>query len=113
MGPGGAVDVDIRTVQNTFGYFPQAEGAQQFAAPQQSAAPQKCVAPAQSYTAPQQSDSQYVRSGSLQQRSSESVTLLGDAYPGKEYSFQAPSGRTVTFSVPPGTGPGATITVSY
>merc|ERR1712137_830492 len=43
----------------------------------------------------------------------EVITLPGDAYPGKEYSFQTQDGRTLTFAVPAGMGPGMQVTVTY
>jgi len=44
-------------------------------------------------------------------RGSEAVTLPADASPGKEYSFTTQDGRPVTFTVPPGMGPGSVVTV--
>ncbi|CAE8635889.1 unnamed protein product, partial [Polarella glacialis] len=48
-----------------------------------------------------------------QQQQQEVFTLPSDAHPGKEYSFQARDGRTVTFGVPAGMGPGSQVTVTY
>ena len=64
-------------------------------------APQQYAAPAQ-YAAPQ-----YAAPHSQQ------FTLPADAVPGKSYSFQTPDGRTMTFQVPQGYGPGRPIAVDY
>jgi len=42
----------------------------------------------------------------------EIVTLPADAYPGKQYTFAAQNGQTVTFAVPAGMGPGSEVAVS-
>ena len=43
----------------------------------------------------------------------QSFTLPGDAVPGKTYEFQAADGRTVSFQVPQGMGPGSQVQVTY
>merc|ERR1712137_1063779 len=75
-----------------------AQQQQQYAAQQQQYVPQ----PQQPFSPiPQQPQYQEV------------ITLPGDAYPGKEYSFQTQDGRTLTFAVPAGMGPGMQVTVTY
>merc|ERR550525_832365 len=84
--------------------------AQQYMLPQHDASAQYAPQYAASqYTAAQQ---QFSHAQQLQQRQT-SIALPADAYPGREYSFQAPDGRAVSFSVPAGTGPGSVISVSY
>jgi len=132
MGPGSSVSVDVGAVaaapqQQQYAQY----AAQQYAAQQQTqpaaaqyaqytaavAQQQQQLAQQQQYAAllaQQQQAAQYAAyQQPAQQRGSESVTLPGDAFPGKEYSFAAPDGRTVTFQVPQGMGPGSVLTVSY
>jgi len=135
MGPGSSVNVDVGAVaaapqhQQYAQYAAQQYGAQQQMQPaaaqyaQYTAAvaqqQQQQLAQQQQYAAllaQQQQAAQYAayqQPAQQQQRGSESVTLPGGAFPGKEYSFAAPDGRTVTFQVPQGMGPGSVLTVSY
>merc|ERR1712110_593744 len=71
---------------------------------QQQQQQQQYVAAPQQYYEVQQSTSQ---------QQMEEIALPNDAYPGQSYSFQAPDGRTVTFQVPQGMGPGHPLRVTY
>merc|ERR1719384_1270732 len=59
----------------------------------------------------QQRQQQLRQQQQQQQSGSEVVDLPADAYPGKEYTFTAQNGQSITFAVPAGMGPGMSVTV--
>jgi len=85
-------------------YVQQQYAQQQYAQPQYTTQQYAQQPPGQQYAASQ---------ASAAQRGSEAVTLPADAAPGKQYTFTSADGRSVTFSVPAGMGPGSVLTVSY
>merc|ERR1719264_2323909 len=94
MGPGMSVTIATGPQEAS---IPQQYASQYGSAPQQYSAFHGM--------APQHTAAQHPRS--------ESVTLPADACPGKEVGFQTQDGRTLTFSVPAGMGPGSVVLVTF
>ena len=117
--PGSQVSVEVPQ-QQAAQQYQAATYAPQYSAQQTTYAPQYSVQQAtytpqysvqQAAYAPQYSTPQYYKAAAQQQE--ETVTLPADAYPGKQYSFAAPDGRSITFSVPAGSRPHDALTVSF
>mmetsp|Transcript_15995 Transcript_15995/g.43149 ORF Transcript_15995/g.43149 Transcript_15995/m.43149 type:complete len:152 (+) Transcript_15995:119-574(+) len=104
MGPGSQVPVDVGPPpQQQQHYVDPRQHAALFAMQQQQQYQQQYAAA----LAAMQQQQQH------QQQHAEQVTLPADAYPGKQYTFTAQTGQSVTFSVPAGMGPGSVITLTY
>merc|ERR1719151_97039 len=79
---------------------------------QQQQQPQYYQAPQQQQPQYQMGAPQYYQALQQPQQKSAQLTLPADACPGRTYEFEA-EGRTLSFQVPHGYGPGMQITVSY
>jgi len=110
LGPGSQVSVEVPQQQVAQQYTAAASYAPQYSAQQATYAPQY-HAPQQATYAPQYSAPQSYQAAAQQQ--GRTVTLPADAYPGKQYSFAAPDGRSITFMVPATSRPGDSLTISF
>merc|ERR1740121_990122 len=109
MGPGMSVSVATGASHAQAQFQPQLQQQQQQQQQYLAALQQQQLQ--QQYQQQQFQQQQLQYQQHAQSSGAEAVTLPADAVPGKQYTFQAQDGRSVTFTVPPGMGPGSVLNV--